>query len=123
TPRPPKSTPFPYTTLFRSQPNNPPAPAEPRDAEFLDVPLAGFLHPGDSRIEVGHHLGVGHLRDHFGNDVVDIRQLRHSPLPCIELWSNSQVAQLGQPAADILDVFMDAKDLLDNYNHRKSASF
>ena len=105
--------------MGRVEPDDPAAPAEAGDAELRGVALARPLGPGDGRVEVRHHLGVGHLGDDLGDDLLDVLDLRDVPLPGVQLGGDGQVAELGEPAADVLDVLVDAEDLLHDEDDRE----
>ncbi len=96
----------------RIEPDDPAAPAEPRDRQLRRVAGAGLLGPIDRRVEIRHHLGIGDLRHDFGNDLLKISDLGHVALARVELGGDGQIAELGQPAAEVLDMFMDPEDFL-----------
>ena len=68
--------------------------------------------PGECRIEVRPDLVIRRLEDDLAHDLCRIGHLRERGVAEIDFRRDGQVAGLGQPAADILDVFVDAKDLL-----------
>src|SRR5574341_2125055 len=77
--RPPRSTLFPYTTLFRSRPDARPAPKFSRDIEFHDV----SLDRKSTRLNSSHQLisyAVFCLKKKKKNEITtgkeDIRELR-----------------------------------------------
>ena len=43
-------------------------------------------------------------------------------LPSVQLGRDGQVAELGEPAADVLDVLVDAEDLLDDQDDRERSA-
>ena len=46
-------------------------------------------------------------------------ELRDVALPGVHLGRDGEVAELGEPAADVLDVLVDAEDLLDDQDDRE----
>jgi hypothetical protein len=91
------------------------------DAQLLGVPVARLLGPRRRRVQVGHHLGVRHLRDDL-DDLVHL-QLRHVAVAGVQLGGDREVAELGEPAADVLDVLVDAEDLLHDEHGRERPAF
>jgi hypothetical protein len=55
--------------------------------------------------------------------VVDISDLRYIALAGVQLRSNRHVAELCETAADVLDVFVHAEDLLNDQHDRKRPAF
>src|SRR5690606_10991343 len=104
------------------EPDHAAAPAEAGDAEPARVALAGRLGPGDGRVDVLHHLPVRHLGDDLADDRGAVGQLGHVALAGIELGRDGQVAELGEAAADILDVLVNAEDLLHHHDSGEGAA-
>src|SRR6266571_2381589 len=107
----------------RVQPDDSPAPTEAGDGKLARLALARFLRPCRGRVEIRHHLRVGNLRHNFRNDVVDVSDLRYIALACVQLRSNRHVAELCETAADVLDVFVHAEDLLNDQHDRDRPAF
>ena len=105
--------------MGRIEPDHPAAPAIAGDAELGHVSFAGPLGPRDGRIKIRHHLLVGNLGDDLGDDLTNVLDLRDVPLPRIELGGDRQVAQLGEPPANVFDVLVDAEDLLHDQDDRE----
>ena len=103
------------------EPHDPSSPAEARHAESLRV-AAMLAGPVDGGVEVGHHLLVGHLGDDLRDDLRKVLHLRDIPLPGIELRRHRQKPELREAAADVLDVLVNAEDLLDNEHRREGAA-
>ena len=102
----------------RVQPDDPSAPAEPGDGQFRCLCLARFFGPCDGRVEVRHDLCIGNRLDDF-EDLLEVAQFRHVSLAGIQFRGDSEVSQLGQPAADVFDVLVNAEDLLHHQHDRK----
>ena len=62
----------------------------------------------------------GTLRDDL-EDLLEVLELRDVPLPGVHLGGDGEVAELGEPPADVLDVLVDAEDLLDDQDGRERA--
>ena len=103
----------------RVEPDDPSPQQNPVMASLAVSALPDFLGPVDGRVEVGHHLGVGHFGDDFGENLPEFGELRDVPLARIKLRGDGKVPQLGQPAADVLDVLVNAEDLLHDEDHRE----
>ena len=103
--------------VCRIQPHNPSSPAEPRHAQLLGVRLPRGLGPCHRGVEIAHHLLVGNLRHHLGDDLAEVGHLGDVPLPGIQLGGHGEVTQLGEPTADVPDVLMHAENLL-HHQHR-----
>src|SRR5215510_5139760 len=107
----------------RVEPNDSPAPTESRDRQLTRVAFARLLGPRRRRVEIGHHLGVGNLRHHFRNNVIDVGDLRYIALPRVQLRSYRDVAELCEAPADVLDVFVHSEDLLNDQHDGKRFAF
>ena len=103
------------------QPHDTPAPAEAGHRRPVGPALAGLLGPAQRGVQILHDLGVRHLADD-GQNLPDIGQLRDIPLAGVQFGRNGQIAQLGQPPTDILDVFVHAKDFLHDEHDRQGIS-
>ena len=86
---------------------------------FAVFPLAWSLIQATvaSRSDITWESGT--LETTFEMTSPNILDLRHIALPRVKFGSNGHVTQLGQPAADVLDVLVNAEDLLDHQNNRK----
>ena len=71
---------------------------------------------GDSAVKVLKQAGVGCFADHLADDLADIGHFRKITEACIEFRRDGGVACLGEAAAGVLDVVMDAEDLLDHHH-------
>jgi hypothetical protein len=87
------------------------APAESDDAEFLRIRVTNALCPSHGRIEIGRDLRIGNLCDHL-HDLLDIGDARDVAFAREECGGHREVAQLGETAADVLDVLVDPEDLV-----------
>ena len=94
------------------EPDGAPAPTEPGDRELGSVRLARGFRESDSRIEVRIDLRVRHLGDDFPHYLLAIAHLRGIALPRIQLGRDREVPGFGEAAAEILDVLVDAENLL-----------
>ena len=106
------------------QPDDPAAPAEAGDAELGGVGLAGPLGVGRRRrrgppITCASGTFMTILRISW----IEVLQLRDVPLSGIHLGGDGEVAELGEPPADVLDVLVDAEDLLDDQDGRERPPF
>ena len=81
-------------------------------------PLPDSCRVLDGGVEIRHDLRVRNFRND-GADLIDGRELRDIALPRVELGGDREIAQLGEAPADILDVFVDAEDLLHDQHYRK----
>ena len=76
--------------------------------------------PGDGGVEVAHHLRVRRLADDLGVQISAMLViLARIALAGEQFGGDGAVADLGQPPADVLDVFMHAEDLGDDQHHRR----
>jgi hypothetical protein len=100
-------------------PDRPAAPAKSGDAEPGRVALAGRFGVDDRGVEIPDHLGIRHFRYHLGDQLRDIRVCRRIALARVELGRDREIAGLGEAPADVLDVFVDTKDFLNNQDGRK----
>src|SRR5262249_5930775 len=82
------------------------------DAKLLRLAFTGPLRPRDRRIEIVHHLAILHLGHDLREDLLDVGELRYVPLPRVELGRNGEVSVLRPTTADVLDVLVNAEDLL-----------
>ena len=65
------------------------------------------------------HLVVRLLADDVADDLLDVGHLRKVGDARVDLGRDRHVAQLGEAAADVLDVFVDAEDLLVHQDDRE----
>ena len=100
------------------KPDDPPAPAEAGDAELGGVAVAAGRRPFDGGVEVGHDLRIRHLGDDLADDVHEVLVLRRIALAVVERRRHRHVAELGEAAADVLDVGVNAEDLLHHQGDR-----
>ena len=103
------------------EPDLPPAPAEAGDAELRGIGLARGPRPGDGGVEIGSHLRLRHL-GHDLHDIVHIGHLGDIALAGIEGRGDGEIAGLGQAPADVLDMLMDAEDLLHHEDRGEGAA-
>ena len=61
----------------------------------------------------------GTFDDDLRDDLLDVGHLRDVALARIQLGRDRQVAELGEPPADVLDVLVDAEDLLHDEHDRE----
>ena len=101
------------------QPDDAPAPAEPGDADRSGVGAAVGSAPAQRGVEVAHHLGVRHLAHHLLDDVLDVGDPGDVALAREQLRRDGEIADLGQPPADVPDVLVHAEDLLHHDHHRE----
>src|SRR3990170_518768 len=94
--------------VCRIQPDDAPAPTEPRDAELRDVTLTRPIGPGDGCVEIRHHLSIRDFGHDLRKNLADVGHLRHIALTGKEFGRDGQVPQLGKPATDVPDMLMDA---------------
>src|SRR5262249_18412633 len=80
---------------------------------------AGALGPGHGRVKIRHHLGVRNFGNDFREDLAEILDLRHIALPGVELGADGEITDLGKPAADVPDMFVQPEDLLDDEHRRE----
>ncbi len=64
-------------------------------------------------------MAVRHLGDDLGQDLLNVGDIRNIALPRVKRRRHGEVAEFGEPAADILDVLMDAEDLLHDQHGRE----
>src|SRR6266404_9567660 len=83
------------------------------------VALAGRFGVDDRGVEIPDHLGIRHLRYNVSDQLRDIRVCRRIALARVELGRDREIAGLGEAPADVLDVFVDTKDFLNNQDGRK----
>ena len=102
------------------EPDIAPAAAEADDRELPRVP-AMRLRPGGSAVEIAHDVGVRGFRHHLAHDLGRARQLGEIGEAPVELGRDGEIAELGEAAADILDVVVDAENLLDDQDDREGA--
>ena len=95
------------------------AAAPAHDAEASRIAVRCRDHPGRGRVEIGDPLGVWRLRDHLADDCLRVRHLRKIALAGVKLRRHHTIAGLCEATADILDVSVDAEDLLDHEDDRK----
>lgn len=69
-------------------------------------------------VEVGHQLGVGLLGDD-GGDLGAVGGLREVADTGVDLGCDREVAELGEAAANVLNVVIDAEDLLVDQDDRE----
>ena len=75
--------------------------------------------PGERGVEVAVHLVVRLLADHLADDLLDVGHLREVGDAGIDFGRDRHVAELGEAAAGVLDVFVDAEDLLVHQDDRE----
>ena len=107
--------------FFAGQPGYPAAPAEPRDRHLRGVDVALRLQELQGGGDVAIHLLIGGRVD----DLHDLGELAHRQGRRVastdeEGWGHGHIAQLGKPAADILDVVVDAENLRHHQHDRKT---
>src|SRR4030095_1137386 len=98
------------------------SPAESGDTEFGGVCLV-LLSPRGRGIEIRYHLLVRNFGDHVLDDLAEILVLADIALPRVHLRRDREVTGLGKTAAEILDVFVDAEDLLNHQDSRERPAF
>src|SRR6185437_2010107 len=103
----------------RVEPYDAPAPAEAGDGEARRI-AAVLRRPAGRVVEVRHHLLVGNPGDDRA-DLVDARELGHVALPRVELGREREIAELREAPCDVLDVLMDAENLLHDEDDRQVA--
>ncbi|KAG1393354.1 hypothetical protein G6F59_014383 [Rhizopus arrhizus] len=113
-----------YVGVVRGvHPRQAPAPAKARHRHAAGV-AAVLRGPGHAGIQVGEHLLVRHLADQVGDELGDVGIDRGIALALVEVGGHRQVAGLGDPAADVLDVLVHAEDLLhDQHDGQVAAAF
>src|SRR4029453_5568897 len=84
-----------------------PAPAGDADAGCLDV--RSRLGPVHRRLAVAERL-LPLLREHDLEDVLDVGQLRYTPLALEQLGRDRVVAGLGEAPGAVADVLVDTPD-------------
>lgn len=77
-----------------------------------------LLGPAHGGVQVGHHLRVGDFRNDAGHDLADVGHLRDVAFAGVQGGGDGEVAALGEPAADVLDVLVDAEYLLHDQHDR-----
>lgn len=82
----------------------------------MDIGLFAFGE-GDRGVEIAFDLFVRNLRDDR-EDILEIRDLRDVALPGVEFRRDGVIAGLGQTAAEILDMLMDAEDFMHDQDDR-----
>ena len=108
-------------TMGVVEPDRAAAATPAHHAEAGGIALGRRCRPGDRGIEVADPLGIGRLGDHVADDDLRIGHLREVALTGIELRRHRAVPGLGQPPADVLDIFVDAEDLFDHEHQRERA--
>ena len=103
------------------EPDDAAAPAEAGDPEPGGVAPPFRLGPGGGGVEVLHDLLVRHLGDHLADDLVDVGHGGDVALAGVEGRGHGEIARLGEAAADVLDVLVDAEDLLHDQHGRVRA--
>ncbi|MPN37159.1 hypothetical protein SDC9_184675 [bioreactor metagenome] len=97
------------------QPGDPPAPAEAGNRQSAGIrSLAGS--PGHAGIEVAQHLGIRRLGGNLRLDFRNAGDLARIALTGKQFRSNRAIAQLGEAAADIADIFV-RTEYLGNHQH------
>ena len=124
----PTSRPYQATPAFTlelwaqySQVMRPPQ-QKPVMARRVTSPWPRRFGPAYRRIEVAHHLRVGHLADDLLDDLADVGQPGHVALPHEEIGRDGEVADLRKPPANVADVLVHAEDLLHHQHHRERAA-
>src|SRR5277367_5402270 len=98
------------------------APAKAGNRQAADIAFSGFIGVRNRGVQVTHDLGVGHFTDDLGDDVLKVRDIRNIALPGEQFWRNREVAQLGKPPADVLNVFVNAEDLFHHQHNWERAA-
>ena len=78
--------------------------------------------PGERCVQVAVHLVVRLLADHLADDLLDVGHLREVGDAGVDLGRDRHVALLGEATAGVLDVFVDAEDLLVHQDDREMAA-
>ncbi len=101
------------------EPDLAPAPAEAGDAQLAGVAAVGGrpLHRG---VQVAQHLRVGHLADHFRDELGHLAVALGVALAHEQLGRDGEVARLGEAARGVGDVLVHAEDLGQHQHHRKA---
>ena len=100
------------------QPSLPPTPAKAGHAHLVQV-AALCAGPGHGGIQVGHHLRIGHLGNHFGDQLGHFAVALGIALAHKQLGGNGQVARFGKAAGGVGNVFMHTKNLGQDQHHRQ----
>ncbi len=88
------------------------APAKTGDAEFRGISLTRAFRPCHGCVEIGGNLFVGNLGDDLRNDLLRIGHARDVAFARKQQRRDCEVALLGESAADVLDMFVDAEDFV-----------
>jgi hypothetical protein len=103
-------------------PGDAPAPAEAGDAELRGISFPSGFGIDHRGIQVRHHLTVGNEVHHLGEDFLIVGQLCDVALAVVEIDGDREIAELGEPAAHVLDVLVHAEDLLHHQHERQLAA-
>lgn len=99
------------------EPGYTPAPAEAGDAKLIHLTTVA-AGEGGRRVEIAHHLIVGHLGDDGVDQSLDVADPGGVALTEIKVWRDGVIAGVGQPANDVLNPRMDAENLLHHEDDR-----
>ncbi|KAG1200455.1 hypothetical protein G6F35_012371 [Rhizopus arrhizus] len=86
------------------------APAETYDAQLVRI-AAVSRRPFRGGVQVTLDLRIRHLADDLGLQLRDLGVLRRVALAREQFGRDGQIAQMGQPAAHVLDVLVHAENL------------
>ena len=100
------------------KPNNTTTPAETGDGRFVDV-AAILAGEGQGGVDVGQDLSVGNLGDDVAHEGWNVFDMSGIALASVKSGSDGVVALLCQAAAEVLDVFVDTEDFLNDENDGK----
>jgi len=96
-------------------------PYQAAAAFSCQVALAGLAGEGRGGIQIRHDAGVCRLAHHFTDERLEVGVPSGITDARETFRGNGVVAELGKAAADVLDVLVKAKDLLDHQHDRKPA--
>ncbi|MNC85119.1 hypothetical protein D3C83_06980 [compost metagenome] len=68
-------------------------------------------------------MAVGNEIDHLGENLLVVGELRDVALAAVEVDCDCEVTELGEAAADVLDVLVHAEDFLNHQHQRELAAF
>lgn len=87
----------------------------------MSIPAVAGGPTGDV-VQIGQYLRVRHFGDKAAEQRRDIGKVVRIAFAEIELWRDSQISFQGQTAANVTNVFMNAKNLLHDNDHRQGPS-
>src|ERR1700722_12472059 len=101
------------------EPGLPPAPANTADRGAVDIGRSARLGENERRVEVARDLRVRRFAREIRHDLGNIRLLRGVAEAGIKIRRNREIAKMSPSAADILDMLVDAENLLYDEHRRK----